>query len=133
MYEVLGDEKPDYLNQEIVYIPKVLSTAEGTVIEGTVVAGPPLRVGNGYLFTLEYDNAVTVNLAGEFNGWSTTDIPMDDADSDGIWTVIVQDIMPGRYEYKFVINGGETWVEDPDNQMTTPDPYGGKNSILLIE
>jgi alpha-amylase/alpha-mannosidase (GH57 family) len=133
VYEILGDAKPDYLNEEIVYVPKVLSTAEGAAVEGPIAPGPPTKLDSGHLFTLEYANARTVNLAGEFNGWSTTDIPMEDPDGDGLWAVVVQDLKPGRYEYKFVINGGETWVEDPDNPMTTPDPYGGNNSVLVVE
>lgn len=81
----------------------------------------------GVGFSYSDPNATSVHLAGDFNGWDTGATPMSDPDGDGIWTVMMQ-LDPGRYEYKFVVNGG-TWVADPDNPVTGGD---FDNSVIEI-
>jgi 1,4-alpha-glucan branching enzyme len=49
---------------------------------------------------------------------------------DGIWRTALK-LQPGRYEYKFVVDG--TWMEDPGNPDMVPDPFGGNNSVLTVE
>jgi 1,4-alpha-glucan branching enzyme len=49
---------------------------------------------------------------------------------DGVFEVTLA-LAPGRYEYKFIVNG-ERWLTDPENPDTTPDPYGGHNSVLTV-
>ena len=80
----------------------------------------------GIEFSYTDPSAASVALAGEFNGWSTNATPMTN-DGTGTWKVIVP-LDPGRYEYKFVVNGG-TWIADPDNPVTGGD-YG--NSIVEV-
>jgi hypothetical protein len=84
-------------------------------------------VDGGVEFRYTDPSAATVHLAGAFNEWSTTATPLSDPDRDGTWEVVIP-LSPGRYEYKFVVNGG-TWVADPDNPVTGGD-YG--NSIVEI-
>jgi pimeloyl-ACP methyl ester carboxylesterase len=69
-------------------------------------------------------------LAGDFNEWITTATPCGRND-DGVWSVQIDLLPPGRYRYKLVVNG-ERWIEDPANAMKEPDEYGGFNSILHI-
>jgi hypothetical protein len=38
---------------------------------------------------------------------------------------------PGRFRYKFIINGTR-WIDDPGNGMKEPDNYGGFNSIVTL-
>jgi len=80
-------------------------------------------------FKLEAPYATQVFLAGEFNEWSPTATPME-KDETGTWHVKIK-LKPGRYEYKFVVDG--TWMEDPANPEKVPDPYGGYNSVLTVE
>ena len=54
---------------------------------------------------------------------------MTDSDGDGIYEHKM-DLPPGRYLYKFVVNG--TWYEDPNAAAFEDDNHGGKNSILTI-
>jgi cyclomaltodextrinase / maltogenic alpha-amylase / neopullulanase len=68
-----------------------------------------------------------VYLAGEFNSWSDSANPMQQA--DGVWTVTLQ-MDPGEYLYKFVVDGN--WKEDPGNPQTVDDGFGGKNSLLVV-
>jgi 1,4-alpha-glucan branching enzyme len=71
----------------------------------------------------------SVALAGEFNGWNTTADPMT-RQADGTWT-LTKKLEPGRYMYKFVLDG-TTWKEDPAAKETTDDGYGGKNSVVVV-
>jgi 1,4-alpha-glucan branching enzyme len=75
-------------------------------------------------------SAKSVNLAGNFNSWSTTADPLTGPDADGRWT-ITKTLAPGEYQYKFVVNSG-TWKEDPANPGSVDDGMGGKNSALTV-
>lgn len=92
----------------------------------------PTKKADGYLFSFEDPAATTVHLAGEFNGWSTEANPMTDPDDDGIWTATIK-LDPGRYQYRFVIDGGASWVEDIGNPEFAEDGYGGRNSVLVVQ
>ncbi|MFH1754624.1 MAG: alpha amylase N-terminal ig-like domain-containing protein [Candidatus Latescibacterota bacterium] len=70
-----------------------------------------------------------VFLAGTFNNWSATANQMTDDDGDGIFEYTM-DLVPGRYEYKFVVNG--TWYEDLNAAEFVDDTHGGRNSILNV-
>jgi 1,4-alpha-glucan branching enzyme len=61
--------------------------------------------------TFSYTNpdARTVELAGEFSHWKT--LPMTKT-AGGTWTRTLQ-LSPGRYGYKFVVDGD--WTLDPNN------------------
>jgi serine protease AprX len=97
----------------------------------TVGCGPP-RVAEGSLvFLFHDDHAESVSLAGDFNDWDATRSPLT-RDSTGLWEVALAAPKPGRYQYKFLVNG-ERWLEDPTNGMKVPDNYGGLNSLLVIE
>jgi 1,4-alpha-glucan branching enzyme len=72
--------------------------------------------------------ANSVFLGGEFNGWSTTAEPMV-KQADGTW-VLVKQLEPGRYAYKFVVDG--TWKPDDVAKESVDDGYGGKNSIIVV-
>ncbi|MFG0336290.1 MAG: redoxin domain-containing protein [Maioricimonas sp. JB049] len=55
----------------------------------------------------------SVHLAGEFNDWSMEATPFAGPDDDG-WYRAKMLLAPGKYEYKFVVNGSE-WKNDPGN------------------
>jgi cyclomaltodextrinase len=71
----------------------------------------------------------SVYLAGEFNNWNPSAQRMTDDDGDGVYTTTVQ-LAPGRYQYKFVVDG--TWFHDPDNPESVDDGYGGQNSVIQV-
>jgi hypothetical protein len=87
------------------------------------------KVEGGIKFTYFDPDAAQVNLAGTFNGWSTTATPMV-KDEAGYWTAVVS-LGTGKHEYKFVVDGA--WITDQDNPNTKPDPYGGVNSVCEID
>jgi len=97
-----------------------------------VVGCKPPRVENGRLmFVFHDDNAQSVSVAGDFNDWDHVATPLK-RDEAGLWSTQIVVPRAGRFEYKFIINGGR-WIEDPSNGMKAPDNYGGLNSVLVIE
>ncbi|NUM35225.1 MAG: ABC transporter permease subunit [Candidatus Brocadiae bacterium] len=86
------------------------------------------------LATFEYDPrlhpsmpaATKVNLAGEMNGWNPN---ANSLVKEGmVWTITLP-IAPGRYEYKFVINGSK-WTPDQGNP---PKDGGDCNSVIELK
>ena len=72
--------------------------------------------------------ATSVSVAGEFNNWDASANPMEKDDSN--WKIKL-DLDPGKYAYKFVVNGTD-WMIDPNNPETVDDGYGGQNSLLVV-
>lgn len=97
----------------------------------TVGCSPP-RVQNGeLLFVYHDDQAESVALAGDFNGWNKFTNPLERNEA-GLWLCQLTTPVAGRYEYKFVVDG-QRWIEDPSNGQRVSDGYGGLNSVLLIQ
>ncbi|HOQ40314.1 MAG TPA: glycoside hydrolase family 13 [Fervidobacterium sp.] len=81
------------------------------------------------VFTFKTDiKATSVFLAGNFNNWSTSAMPMQLV--DGVWQIAIT-LEPGSYQYKFVING-TTWKEDPEAPSYVDDGFGGKNGAFVL-
>lgn len=73
--------------------------------------------------------AVSVCVAGSFNGWSgQSDCMRRDGDT---WTVALM-LSPGRYTYGFVVNGS-SWRTDPEAVLSEDSGFGRLNSILIVE
>jgi cyclomaltodextrinase / maltogenic alpha-amylase / neopullulanase len=84
-----------------------------------------------YLFTYKPQvNEKDVSLFGQFNSWDRHNLPMKDSDGDGVLEVEIP-MDPGRYEYKFFIDGRE--VVDPANSNKVPNGMGDFNSLRIIE
>ena len=97
-----------------------------------IVGCKPPRVANGrLLFVFHDDEAESVSVAGDFNGWNRGATPLERNDS-GLWSTEIVVPQPGRFEYKFIING-QRWLDDPSNGLKAPDNHGGLNSVLVIE
>ena len=63
-------------------------------------------------------------LMGTITDWETG-VEMTDEDSDGVYTITISDVAPGKYEYKFKY--GDTWVTDPANGKSS-----NGNSLLVV-
>ncbi|MEW6087884.1 MAG: helix-turn-helix domain-containing protein [bacterium] len=79
-------------------------------------------------FELNAPGANEVLLIGDFNSWNAPGIPLKKS-KNGIWKIDL-DLMPGKYEYKFIIDG--KWVNDPVNPKTIINSYGTHNSVKEI-
>jgi hypothetical protein len=93
-------------------------------------SGPEVTA-DGVLFSLYAPDNERVYLVGDFNNWSTTADPMYDRERDGVWTILIP-LEPGRFEYKFYIDG-EKWIPDPGNPERIDDGFGGLNSVIIVE
>ena len=83
----------------------------------------------GILFLYQDNNAESVFLAGSMNEWNMSTSPMEKSE-DGIWKIILE-LNPGRYTYKFVVDGN--WQFDQENPNFEDDGYGGSNSVIEID
>ena len=106
--------------------------AKAESAEGAELLAGPVLTPEGVLFSHEHATASTVHLAGEFNGWDSGTMPLADDDGDGVWTLTLE-LEPGRYEYKFVVDGGASWEPDAGNPESVDDNHGGENSVLTVE
>ena len=89
----------------------------------------PEAAAGGTTFSVEAPDANQVYVAGEFNNWNPTATRLTDDDGDGTFTTTV-DLAPGRYAYKFVVDGN--WKEDPNATEFVDDGFGGKNSVIEV-
>jgi 1,4-alpha-glucan branching enzyme len=96
---------------------------------GGGAAGPD-RAEGGIRFSLYHPKAKKAAIAGDFNGWSPLADPMFDRAGTGLWTIVLP-LQPGRYEYKYVVDG-EKWIPDPGNPEREKDGFGGHNSVVVV-
>ena len=89
---------------------------------------PPAVTHAGVMFTLDAPDAARVQLAGDFNGWVLDGNDMNPVGR--VWKRVVK-LQPGRYRYRYVVDG--VWQRDPLNPAVEPSPYGGHNSILVVD
>jgi 1,4-alpha-glucan branching enzyme len=69
-----------------------------------------------------------VTLVGDFNDWNPASHAMRQI-PDGTWWAEVT-LPPGRYEYKFLVDGREWW-NDPDAPKA-PNVWGSENSVVEV-
>jgi 1,4-alpha-glucan branching enzyme len=79
-------------------------------------------------FKWAFPNAKQVFIAGSFNDWKASSTPLKDC-GDGSWLLDLA-LKPGRYEYRFVVDG--KWTDDPLSPGCAPNPFGGHNSVLVV-
>lgn len=104
-------------------------------IFSTSVAGGPGR-GVGLTMpqlikiTFRRPGARSVSLAGDFNGWDVAAHPMSYDPERQEWSITLA-LEPGRYEYKFFVDGHDWW-NDP-NAPKVPNVWGSENSYVDVE
>ena len=80
-------------------------------------------------FQVRAEPGSKVAVAGSFNSWDATSRPLVEKDGDGVFKALLM-LSPGRYEYKFVING--VWCVDPECAEWVTNDYGSLNSVLTV-
>jgi hypothetical protein len=81
-------------------------------------------------FSLHEPAAREVYLVGDFNYWKIDPSNRLKRVEDGQWIKRVN-LKPGRYHYKFVIDG--EWREDPNNLNKEENNFGGFNSLIEVQ
>ena len=79
-------------------------------------------------FSTRFETAQRVQIAGDFNGWSSLSTPLMAGDN-GKWTTKLA-LPPGRYRYRFVVDG--KWTNDPHNGQVETNEYGELNNIVEV-
>lgn len=80
----------------------------------------------GYKFVYAGKSTDSVFVAGEFNGWNSTKDKLQFL--NGQFEKVL-DLVPGRYQYKFVVNGN--WIADTANKNRVRNSFGGYNSLAI--
>ena len=80
----------------------------------------------------EYEGTYTQPyVSGSFNGWSEDANPMEDPESDGIWTATIN-ISAGESEYKFQLDKWATQEEFDGSDVCTKESGGYVNRVLIV-
>jgi hypothetical protein len=77
---------------------------------------------------ITWPGAQAVSIAGSFNDWHPNVTPMIRLNG-GKWAKELS-LAPGRYEYRFVVDG--EWVDDPAAAELIPNPFGSANAVLEV-
>lgn len=83
---------------------------------------------NAVRIEFHHEQAQAVFIAGPFNDWNSNTSPMI-ALGNGRWVKELA-LPPGRYEYRFVVDG--QWICDPAAAEQVPNSYGDFNSVLIV-
>ncbi len=89
----------------------------------------PVTLQDGVLLSFSAPSAKSVSIAGSFNRWDPQINALTGPDRDGVWAIVLP-LPPGRYEYRFVVNGKD-WFLDP-SAPSVDDGLGDRNSILVV-
>lgn len=75
-------------------------------------------------------SGAVVHIVGSFNDWNASRTPLQDKNGDGMFNVLLA-LAPGRYEYKFVVNG--QWRLDPKCPDPIVNEYGTLNGVFDVK
>ncbi len=79
-------------------------------------------------FRINLEGAQSVHIAGEWNGWERE--AMKRNREGAFW--ITKRLKKGRYKFKYIVN--ETnWINDDKADGYVPNPFGGTDSLLILE
>jgi len=99
-----------------------------TTLSSTVFSQPTAHFGE-VRFVYPRGIEKSVNLVGDFNGWSRDSGPMA-LEGDTLWATVVK-LSPGVYQYKFMVDG--TYELDPANPAQVPNyNNSGFNSVFAL-
>jgi 1,4-alpha-glucan branching enzyme len=114
---------------------KVVNDIENSAVTVGNAPAPAATGDNAVTFTFTDAKAKSVHVAGEFNRWldnvdgkvsGNNDWQMQN-DGAGNWK-LSKTLPPGRYKFKYVVDGGDHWSQDP-NLPGSPDG----NSIIEVK
>ncbi len=106
------------------FILKDIAEVLGVKLE-ELIKGDSTKTEKSISFVWPCPNASAVAVIGDFTGWSKK-IPLKRF-KDGLWRRKISLPGPGRYEYKFFVDG--EWQTDPHNNATVFNPHGTLNSV----
>jgi 1,4-alpha-glucan branching enzyme len=79
-------------------------------------------------FTFLAPEARKVCIAGKFNAWNTSSMPMNNVEN-GTWRIKIK-LSPGKYEYKYFVDGA--WASDRSCSESVPNAFGTENCVISV-
>ena len=103
------------------------SVGRSVTAKKMVLPAPSLK-GNTTFRLKGHAGARIVAVAGSFNDWNQSQVLC--AKESAEWVCRI-DLAPGKYTYKFIIDGD--WILDPDNANSESDERGFENSVVVVQ
>jgi len=111
---------------------------EATVRPGAYASAPTAPEGvrfgataveKGVWFVQPGEPEMVISVAGDHNGWvpSATRLKYNEARGAHEAFIVAS---PGAMRYRLVVNG--EWIADPYNPNSQANPYGGRDSIVVV-
>ena len=88
------------------------------------------QMNDAVVFVTLYPRAKSVQIAGDFNNWQPSKTKLEKVGDGGVWQTKLR-LPPGKYRYRLVVDG--QWQQDPYNELTESNPFGGHNSIVEVK
>jgi chromosome partitioning protein len=88
------------------------------------------QINDAVIFVTLYPRAHSVQIAGDFNNWQPSKTPLKKIGSSGVWQTKIK-LPSGKYRYRLVVDG--QWQQDPYNEATELNPFGGFNSVVEVK
>ena len=101
------------------------------IIPQNNVAMQPAKTGakKDVMFSIQAPHAKEVYVTGSFCEWKMNVHKMGRL-SQGKWSKVLS-LAPGRYEYRFVMDG--EWISDPECKERVDNPHGTHNSVINVQ
>lgn len=91
-------------------------------------SNPRSNLEKGVLFEYYAPRATSVQLAGTFNEWNLSNCPLKK--EEGGWWRVTVNLVPGRYEYRYLVDG--SWENDQRPVVCVPNPFGTWNCVVEV-
>jgi chromosome partitioning protein len=88
------------------------------------------QINDALVFVTLYPRAKSVQIAGDFNNWQPAKTHMQKVGDSGVWQSKLK-LPAGKYRYRLVVDG--QWQQDPFNELTESNPFGGFNSVIEVK
>lgn len=74
--------------------------------------------------------AKSINIAGDFNSWSSTDTPLKQA-ADGSFSVKIELDAGKEYQFRYLLDGSR-WENDWKADKYIPAPYSNADNSVVV-
>ncbi len=115
------------LVQSLTLEPSSESGAKPLTAKKLTLPSPSLK-GSTTFRLKGHPNARVVAVAGSFNDWNQSQVLCGKEGDEWVCRI---DLAPGKYTYKFIIDGD--WILDPANPDSEDDERGHTNSVLVAK
>lgn len=111
---------------------------EATVRPGAYASAPTAPEGvrfgataveKGVWFVQPGEPEMVISVAGDHNGWVPSATRLKYNEARGVHEAFIV-ASPGAMRYRLVVNG--EWIADPYNPNSQANPYGGRDSIVVV-